>query len=440
MFKRFITFMAAAVAAVSMVSCDNDDSKPTIEFSKTLYTVYQKGDVDVDVVVSGPAETDLTVPLTFIGNAEKGVDYTASAESVMIKAGESSGSVTITNVSLSEEKQVSLGFTVPEGYSMGTKIVAVIAPSSQEALVYSFDMTKFDALEGCLATVNVVGTLTGKDFKADEDIYVPLAVSGEGASKLSFTVEGTTPTTSTSAKPGVFALIHAGESKCVAKFKVEDGFSGDLKAEISVNEEADSRFIAGDHSKMEVAVKGLQTPDKLVGTWKFSKVFSKDELDMWFMEYEDDPEALPTHNEGFTLTFAKESDGTVLLTPGGKGDFLNFFRKATVTLGEPKNLVAKGIILGAHSTLEGQQFIQADETNGCSYQSDTYYKLSSANRAFSATKETLGEVTVVFRLSDDGLTLEFRDYDKPPFGEMWADEWAKFDPDMFGFASLFVKQ
>lgn len=121
MFKRFITFMAAAVAAVSMVSCDNDDSKPTIEFSKTLYTVYQKGAVDVDVVVSGPAETDLTVPLTFIGNAEKGVDYTASAESVVIKAGESSGSVTITNVSLSEEKQVSLGFTVPEGYSMGTK-------------------------------------------------------------------------------------------------------------------------------------------------------------------------------------------------------------------------------------------------------------------------------------------------------------------------------
>lgn len=432
--------MAAAVAAVSMVSCDNDDSKPTIEFSKTLYTVYQKGDVDVDVVVSGPAETDLTVPLTFIGNAEKGVDYTASAESVVIKAGESSGSVTITNVSLSEEKQVSLGFTVPEGYRMGTKIVAVIAPSSQEALVYSFDMTKFDALEGCLATVNVVGTLTGKDFKADEDIYVPLAVSGEGASKLSFTVEGTTPTTSTSAKPGVFALIHAGESKGVAKFKVEDGFSGDLKAEISVNEEADSRFIAGDHSKMEVAVKGLQTPDKLVGTWKFSKVFSKDEVDLWFMDSEDDPDALPTHNEGFTLTFAKESDGTVSLTPGGKGDFLNFFRKATVTLGEPKNLVAKGIVLGAHSTLEGQQFIQADETNGCSYQSDTYYKLSSANRAFSVTKETLGEATVVFRLSDDGLTLEFRDYDKPPFGETWAEEWTKFDPDMFGFASLFVKQ
>lgn len=440
MFKRFITFMAAAVAAVSMVSCDNDDSKPTIEFSKTLYTVYQKGAVDVDVVVSGPAETDLTVPLTFIGNAEKGVDYTASAESVVIKAGESSGSVTITNVSLSEEKQVSLGFTVPEGYSMGTKIVAVIAPSSQEALVYSFNMTKFDALEGCLATVNVVGTLTGKDFKADEDIYVPLAVSGEGASKLSFTVEGTTPTTSTSAKPGVFALIHAGESSGVAKFKVEDGFSGDLKAEISVNEEADSRFIAGDNSKMEVAVKGLQTPDKLVGTWKFSKVFSKDEMDMWFMEYEDDPEALPTHNEGFTLTFAKESDGTVSLTPGGKGDFLNFFRKATVTLDKPKNLVAKGVVLGSHSTLEGQMFIAADETNSCKYQSDTYYKLSSANRAFSATKETLGEATVVFRLSDDGLTLEFRDYDKPPFGEMWADEWAKFDPDMFGFASLFVKQ
>ena len=109
-------------------------------------------------------------------------------------------------------------------------------------------------------------------------------------------------------------------------------------------------------------------------------------------------------------------------------------------MGEPKNLVAKGVVLGAHSTLEGQMFIAADETNGCAYQSDTYYKLSSVNRAFSATKETLGEATVVFRLSDDGLTLEFRDYDRPTFGEMWADEWTKFDPDMFSFASLFVKQ
>jgi hypothetical protein len=33
----------------------------------------------------------------------------------------------------------------------------------------------------------------------------------------------------------------------------------------------------------------------------------------------------------------KEADGSVSLTPGGSGDFMNFFRKCTVTLASPIN-------------------------------------------------------------------------------------------------------
>ena len=68
----------------------------------------------------------------------------------------------------------------------------------------------------------------------------------------------------------------------------------------------------------------------------------------------------------------------------------------------------------------------------------SYYKLSVANRAFSSETETLGEAVVIFTLVDGGLQVEFRDYDTPPFGEMWWD--TGFDADMFGFASLFVKK
>ena len=46
MFRRILTFVAASVAAMSLVACQ-DDSKPTIEFERILYTVYQKGSVDV---------------------------------------------------------------------------------------------------------------------------------------------------------------------------------------------------------------------------------------------------------------------------------------------------------------------------------------------------------------------------------------------------------
>ena len=67
----------------------------------------------------------------------------------------------------------------------------------------------------------------------------------------------------------------------------------------------------------------------------------------------------------------------------------------------------------------------------------SYYMLSEANRAFSSEVETLGEAVVIFTLVEGGLQVEFRDYDTPPFGEMWWDP--DFDADMFGFASLFVK-
>lgn len=436
MINRVLASMAAiALTVATMSSCEKDDT-PTIEFERVLYTVYQKGDIDVKIVASEPDEKDMTIPLSFVGTAEKDVDYLASSETVTIKAGETYGSVTITNISLSEDRLVSLRCAAPGKYQLGVRTVSVIVPDEQEALVYSFEMDTFDGLESCIANINVQGAITGTSFKATEDIRIPLTISGDGATKLIFVDNDGTSSEASAA----YAVIRAGSSTGQAKFKIEDGFSGDLEAEIRVSENESARFIAGDRNKMKVHVKGIQTPDKLVGTWKFNKIFGLDELNYMFVELEDDIDALPTHNDGFTLTFAKEADGSISLTPGGTGDFLNFFRKAEITLCEPVNTTSKAISLGKHTTLESQSFISADQENGCQNQIDTYYKLSSANRAFSATKEILGEAVVVFRLSDSGLTLEFRDYDEPPFGEMWADGWTKFDPDMFGFASLFTKE
>lgn len=431
--KRILHFMAALAAAVSFVSCQ-EDGKPTIEFERVLYTIYQQGSVEVSLNVSEPASADLNVPLIFSGDAVKGTDYNISAESVTIKAGETSGSVKIDNVSLSDDKQITLGFTTPSGYSLGTKMVAVVAPDSQEALVYSFSMTRGYALESYIATINVTGTVSGKDVVTTEDITIPLTLSGPGASNLVFSEDSETKT---APMYSPYAVLKAGETKATVKFTVPEGFSGDDEAVLTVDSEAD-RFVEGDNGSVSIAVRGVQTPDKLVGTWKFSKVYDLEELEMWFAELEDDTEALPTHNDGFTLTFTKEADGSVSLTPDGSGDFMNFFRKAAVTLAEPKNATAGSVLLGKYSVLDNNQFVSEDR--GYAYQCNTYYKLSSANRAFSKDTEKLGEAVVVFNLSDEGLTMELRDYDEPPFGEMWADGWTKFDPDMFGFASLFVKQ
>ena len=425
MFRRILTFVAASVAAMSLVACQ-DDSKPTIEFERILYTVYQKGSVDVALTISEPASSALTIPLVFSGNAEKGTDYEVSAESITIAPGETSGTVTVRDKGLNEEKQISLGFTAPVGYNIGTKLVAVVSPDMQEGLVYSFTLDRAYAHESLIATLNVTGTVSGKDFKATEDITVPLTISGPGASYLESTGTGAQN----------YAVIKAGDNKATAKFKVSENFSGDENAILSVNTNEDSRFIPGDKHSVSIAVRGVQTPDKLVGTGKFNKVFDLVEMNEWFAEYEDDVNALPTHNNGFTLTFSKEADGSITLTPGGTGYFNNFFRKATINIAEPKNPCPKAIILGKHSAFEQNQWY---ENTSMPYQFNTYYKLSSANRSFSSTKESLGEAIVVFNLVDEGLIMEFRDYDEPGFGEMWWSLDEAFQTEMFSFASLFTK-
>ena len=460
MFKKFMTFVTVAVAALSLASCEKEGGKetPVLEFEKILYTVYDKGTVDVVIKSNVAVAENVTIPVTFSGEAEKGVDYKivakddegneiAAEDVVTIEAGKTAGAITVKNISLSEKKQISVSFAVPEGYAAGTKKTAVVAPDSQEALVYSFQMARGYALESFVTTIKVTGTVSGTDFKAAEDIIIPLSLTGEGASVLQFVeeketeggeTEGGADTRSIAAPAkGPYAVLKAGQTSATVKFTVPEGYSGDKEALLAVDSDADSRFIEGGATEtVSIAVRGLQTPDKLVGTWKFSKVYDKATIiELWADPdlLGTDESELPIHNEGFTLTFTKEDDGSVKLTPGGTGDFTKFFRTAIVTLGEPINQTKPSIILGKHTTYDCNMFIQNDP-DGTGYQFDTYYKLSSANRAFSADVETLGESTVIFNLTDNGLVVEFRDYEDE------LVEILGFDPDFSSFPSLFVKE
>ena len=450
MFKKFMTFVTVAVAALSLASCEKEGGKetPVLEFEKILYTVYDKGTVDVVIKSNVAVAEDVTIPVTFSGEAEKGVDYKivarddegneiAAEDVVTIEAGKTAGAITIKNISLSEKKQISVSFAVPEGYAAGTKKTAVVAPDSQEALVYSFQMARGYALESFVTTIKVTGTVSGTDFKAAEDITIPLSLTGEGASVLQFVEEGADTKSIAAPSKGPYAVLKAGQNSATVKFTVPEGYSGDKEALLAVDSDADSRFIEGGATEtVSIAVRGLQTPDKLVGTWKFSKVFDKATIiELWADPdlLATDESELPIHNEGFTLTFTKEDDGSVKLTPGGTGDFTKFFRTAIVTLGAPVNQTKPSIILGKHTSYDCNMFIQNDP-DGTGYQFDTYYKLSSVNRAFSADVETLGESTIIFNLTDNGLVVEFRDYE---------DEFVEilgFDPDFNSFPSLFVKE
>lgn len=431
MFKRILTFVAAAAAAVTISSCQKDD-KPTVEFEKSLYTAYARRSVDVKVILSEPATENVSVRINSSG-ANAGTDFELTGVPVTIKAGETSGTFSVKNLNLTQASPLNLGIECPSGYDLGTKFVTIVAPDPEETLVYSFELTKADVLGSYVANIKVTGVTSGDKLSLNDDVIIPLKITGEAAPYVVFD-----PATKATNKTysGPHAVLKAGKSTATFKFSLKDGFKDGDKVGVTVDMDAAVRFIPGDNDSAEYTLYSANIPEAILGTWSFSKVFAVDELIGWFEMEGDDSSLLPLNNEGFTLTFTKDESGVVTVTPNDKGDFASFFREATMIPTKPINYSSEGKPMGKNAVSECTMFMAYD---GYEVHTNAYYRLSAANRAFSKDNETIGEAVVVFTIVDGDLTVEFRDYDKPPFGiKWWKDE--KFDPDMFGFASLFVKQ
>ena len=411
--------MAILTLALFSVAC-SEDGKITVEFEKTLYTVHGGGSVDIAVNVSEPAASDISIGLLFSGSASAD-KYAASFDTVTIPAGETTGTVTISDIRISQEEQIVVGIvSCPSGYTPGAKSVTIVTVDAEELLVCSFATTSDNAIGSYRARIDVSGAVSGKDLSLNEDVVIPLSASGAAASYLNF---GGEP----------HALLKAGDKVAIAEFSLNPGFEEGAEVKLSIKEGED-RILIGNNETITLKLYGAEIPEALLGTWTFDHVFDIEEVEEFFSEMEDDITLLPTHNEGFTLTFEKDNAGIITVTPNDKGDFAKFFRTATVTPTEPINYSSEGIVTGMNTVSEINMFMAMEDYD---FHTCSYYRLSEANRAFSSEVETLGEAVVIFTLVEGGLQVEFRDYDTPPFGEMWWD--SEFDADMFGFASLFVK-
>lgn len=429
--KKILT-LAAACLAVAMACNKQAVEVPKAEFATNLYTVPTLGSVELSVSLDKAAPSAISIPVTFGGSAVKGTEYSVSAEKVNIAAGAKAGSITVTDLGLSADKTVTLSLGAGDGYTLGTKYLATVTPEPLEVLIYSFKAAQTELVESATITITLSGQQSGAGFKAPADLSIPVKVSGANADAVVLSAPA-------------FTVLKGQNSASLTltpdASKTAD-LTSDARVKIDVDREAASRtLLPGDIGTVTVKLhSGIQVPARLVGTWAFDRVYDLEEIEMWFEEVEDDPDELPSHNEGFTLTFTEdEESGEVTLTPGAEGDFAQYFRTATVTMAAPKNLTAEGVVMGEYTASELNMFMAEDP----GYDAPviwTFYKLSNVNRSFDNSSEDLGEAVISFRFTEDGdLEMALRDYDAPPFGFMWWDD-TRFDADMFSFASLFVKQ
>lgn len=434
--KRILACIAA-VAALAL-SCKPEatpggnqpskDTLPEIAFDEILYNIDMGGSAEIKIEATVAPAADLTIGVELSGDGYSAGQVSLSAESFTLKGGEKEAVLTVSDAGLAGGQTVKIALKEGGDYTLSkTKNATFLSVNEPEKIIYSFAQAKGELIESLTLTLNVSGEKSGAAYKAPADISLPFTVEGDAAEAVVASAQA--------------FLVPKGGNKATVTLTLDAAKAENLAGDNAfIVIEGGDNVLAGDVARFKLKVhSGQQTPSKLVGTWAFDHVFDADEVMLWFEEMEDDPALLPLNNEGFRLVITEDEEtGEVTLTPEGEGDFANFFREATLTLTAPMNLSSEEEVLGSYTT-KGNNMFMAEEDDALVDFICTFYKLSSANRSFSADSESLGEAVVSFRLREDGgLELILRDYDTPPFGEMWWDPEG-FDPEMFGFASLFTK-
>lgn len=422
--KRILTILASVAMVMAAVSCETEQT-PSLTFGKSHYVLQADAPLTVDLVTDIAPAADLTVELAFTGTAVEGTDYSVSAKSVVIAAGQTTGSVTITpEQNYSADKTIEIAMLLPAGYEAGNYATATVAVEAKEVLLYSFAVEQANVSDKYTVKLNLTGVTTGDKWVATADMEIPYTVTPDAGDALEFADDA--------------FVVKKGSN--VATLEVNAGVvEGEPKTfAITVDEaSAGAGFSSGTNESISLTVVGQMRLSKLVGTWEFAETLDLEELELWFMEMEDDPELLPTHNEGFKFTIAENAeDGTYTITPSGEGDWMKYFQAGSITYTVPVNICAKGVVTGAYTAMENQMFVE--ESEGVADLEYTYFKVSPVYRNFNGDASASGEGVIAITYDADyNLIIMIRDYDQPPFGEMWWDPG--YEPDMFSFASRFVK-
>ena len=440
--KRLLS-LVALFATLALVSCKKDDEKVSLEFTKSVAVMLADSPVDVTLKASAAVEEEVIVPALISGDAVADDEYTVSSNSFKFAAGSSTATITFTpknNLTQGKSIVVQMG-TLPSGYTMGTQTQCVVTVDAKELISYSFSVEKADLLDKYKMTIELSGMNSGKNFTVTEDTKIPFKFADASTAKegTDFEVEGGAKEFVVKAGTRTASVMLASKDGAIIKADEEKAVTVEVdKAALS------SRFLAGNTPALTIAVKGILKLSSLAGTWEFAEVPGIDDLKEFFEMEDDDPALLPLNNNGFTVTFVENEDGTVTFKPNTTGDLAVLFRESKIGYKKIEknadgkynvNIITNNdyVVLSDYCTLEGNMFYEPE-------MSLTYFNLEKINRTFSKTTEKIGEGVIAMRVNEDGnLEIHLRDYEKPPFGAHWWDE-NKVDWEMFGFIYIFKKK
>ena len=392
--KKLLYFSVALLTTLSLGACGDDEpgsgSDANVQFSTSSYTLDDEP-IDVKVVASQAAASDLNIGFT-VGGTATAADYEISAQSFLLEAGKSEATVTVTPKQAFEAaKTLTLTLTSGTGYTIGRVASTTVNLVESSVYVYSFTTAEAELQE----SLDITLTVGDDNFKAPKDLELPFEVLSGSTAELGkhFLVKDDATS---------FIVPKDGNTATLTLLPGPDAdLANPATLKLGVDEQG-GRFVAGEIESVTVTVKGLLTYAALAGTWQHKELIGLEMLELFAMDEELDTSKIPSNNDDFTITITDEG-------------------------------VLEGEVSGSYTTV-GEQYFWVDEGSF----DLTYFQLSSGNRSFDNSKETLGKLTIALMLDKDGSMILFlRDFDQPPFlPEWWEDP---FDPTFFGLGYRFER-
>ena len=326
--KQTITKLASVLVcamAVILAGCQKEKDATSVSFEKANEVLDAGQSVDVTVVLSKAAEADVKVPFTATSTSAAENAFTLSAEEVVIKAGEVSGSVKVTNTGAGLEAfNLTLALGNVAGMKKGMNPQIVIAMGALERVIYSFQSPKAKLIENSSVVVNVTisGEKSGSNLITSSDIVLPVELSSaDSECQLS----------------SQSIVIPAGSLNGSVTITAPEKFQSETLPVFDLEVKTDDpRFIKGAVSKVSVVCFANSFLDDIVGTWAFSKDLhtQDDDLGMIEMTEADLGQTIPfpqcSANDSFTVSY-NESDIEYTFTPSMEGDLKRYFRECSLS-------------------------------------------------------------------------------------------------------------
>ena len=388
-----IISIACLLLSMCFVACNDDDSEekgPQLAFSKLIYTLDAENPLEVEIQVSEPVQANTSVKFNVRGAAVQGEEYELSADEFVIPAGERTASITVTPKNNFEGgKTIKLELSPVEGYVLGEYNFTLIEVLTKGQLICAFAEENY-VLPGELEVrMNAKDANTGKYFSASTDTKVPFIVGKHSTAIEHVHYEFVD-------NPDKMFVIPAKKSYGTIKIKFLKWEEGKTTLFLLVPDGND-RVLPGDVDQTEIYIKGMTTPDRLVGKWAFKEVTSIEYLreNNWYGGL-DEVAHLPENN--LPTDILEFVDGGAKLKVHATGEMAKYFRDCDV-----KFLREQQLYLYELAGIGRPPMVTA-----------SMLELSQANVNFSGTNEKLRAVQVGFRLLDDKETLEVTVLDYEP--------------------------